>query len=762
MANTPSTEACSALIEYWAKEYERLLGRSSSGKGLTEELQIPPEEMKKYIENYKKWYETPVPQEETKAKLSILKRISEAWQLNVDTINKLIKYMESTLAVFAVMLICGCRSGLYKVSTSEDSKQIDESVRYYAIGAGSFIKDNGSSPDGVLYDEDRMPIQIIMGQSQEKFDDIGVGLQRLRGMLFTLSLGVFPMWRCDYLTQGVTIKSPIGERSGSYRVDAKYWEGWLPIFVGYPGSADERCDWPLITCKRIEDMGKNRLVKKLVGEFSYKDYVAFAKSKNGERKAEISRIKSVSGKVDELLAKNRFDDAATLIEGESKPCSATQECDGRSWSNMRERVAVAHQTYDKKHAQTLIATGKYEEAISFCNSKNTLSDKDNDELKDDAVKTAVEALNDAKRLIAFLELIEEVGMRDEVVMKLKSLNSLLQLPKEQLVEIANTTGRDDVVLSVIGVITDKSVLVSFLDKKRSTNVLKALLERIADADAVRTKIWDGGKEDELCVYASVFGSDDECLKLIKAYPDLLTDVVLKEFKTKISKEETKSAIDELQTRRLAAEISVLEGAEAVARIKAIGDESVRSKIAKSVLYKLKDNGRGFAFYDTFYLYSQLVSLMSYDDVKSEAQKIVKSCEGKIHFEGYYVGMPLREYYILYAYRGLAPDLPRTDFGPFRTDMKRIEFDRTLRYKFFEKEDGEFWSAYLRKYVPSRKQQKSLTEAIVDALDDSGTYDYQSGYDDELKEFCYIYKSMKYGTKVIFGQKTGKLVLEEYK
>ena len=97
-------------------------------------------------------------------------------------------------------------------------------------------------------------------------------------------------------------------------------------------------------------------------------------------------------------------------------------------------------------------------------------------------------MNDAKRLIAFLKLIEEVGLRDDIVMKLKSLSSLSQLTKEQLVEIANTTDQDDVVLSVVGVIADKSVLVSFLDKKRSTNVLKALLERIADADAVRAKI----------------------------------------------------------------------------------------------------------------------------------------------------------------------------------------------------------------------------------------------------------------------------------
>ena len=130
-------------------------------------------------------------------------------------------------------------------------------------------------------------------------------------------------------------------------------------------------------------------------------------------------------------------------------------------------------------------------------------------------------------------------------------------------------------------------------------------------------------------------------------------------------------------------------------------------------------------------------------------------------------MPLREYYILTAYRrGLGPDLPEDhttftflvtiDIYTKHTDMKRIVFNRTLRYKLFEKEDGEFWSAFMRKYIPAGKK-KSLGEAIGDALN-SGTYDYQSGYDDKLKEYCYIYKSMKYGTKVIFGQKSGTLVL----
>ena len=112
-----------------------------------------------------------------------------------------------------------------------------------------------------------------------------------------------------------------------------------------------------------------------------------------------------------------------------------------------------------------------------------------------------------------------------------------------------------------------------------------MLEKIADADAVRTKILDGGKEDALRIYVSVFGSDDECLKLIKEYPDLLTDAVLNELKHKVAKKETKSVIDELLTKRLVAEISTLEMNAAIARVRVVDDEAIRSILLGKIAEK---------------------------------------------------------------------------------------------------------------------------------------------------------------------------------
>lgn len=672
-------------------------------------------------------------------------------------------YGSVTVGIVVFLLLSqGCMNGAYKIeSSAEEPKTV---MPYEVVDSLEAER---------TYSTDKMPIVVRDWTPGVKFDQTGI-------ILWGMTFGLFPLIEEYSSTHEVEIETPLGSKKTRFTAYATTWSGWLPCIIPYPCFSEERAyHADKKGLSKFEQIGKDRAVNALVGQFTQQDYVTFAETKNKEREMEVARIKELSVRIDGLLSKHCFDDALSMIETESKPRKGTWKCDGKSWADMRERVAVVHRAYDKMHAQTLIATGKYEDAVSFCDSKNSLPDDVNSELKNNAVKAAVKELKDANRLIAFLKLIKDNGMRDDVVMKLKSLNSLAQLSNEQLCEIANTSESDDVVLSVIGVVNDKNVLISFFDdngllpsffdKDRSINVIKALLKKIADADAVRAKIWDDGKEDQLLAYVSVFGSDDECLKLIKAYPNLLTDAVIKELKPKISKEETKSAIEELQTNRLAGELAKLKTSEAIDRIRAIPDGAVRSKMAQSVLNHLKDN---LGLHNTddkdgsLAAYGTLVSLMSKADVIEAAEKILDACKTRIHFEGFYVGMPLREYYIMKAYKGGAPSMPSEDitfifsWTSYHTDLPSLTFSRGLRYKLFEKEDGEFWSAFMRKYIPAGKK-KSLGEAIGDALD-GGTYSYQEGYDDELRERCYIYKSMKYGTKVTFGQESGKLILEEYK
>ena len=613
----------------------------------------------------------------------------------------------------------------------------------------------------------------------------------------------------------------------------------------------------------------------LIAAGKYGDAISFCDSKNSlsdetnselKREAKAARIISVFGEVSELLSKNKFDDAATLIDKESKSYLSTQASDEKSWADLRERVVVARQAYDRNHVQTLIAAGKYEDAISFCNSKNSLSKEANDELKRKAVSGKVTELiaknkfDDAATLIdneskscsstqtcdeesladlcgagllsknqfdpqidrksksylstqagdenSWADLRERVIVArrayeknhvetlvaagkyddaisfcnsrnlisDEVVMKLKSLNLLSRLNKEQLVKIANTTERDDVALSVIGMIDDKIDLCSLLDKKRSVDVFKAILEKIADADLVRTEIWeirpkigDDGNEDELCAYASVFGSDDECLRLIKSYPELLTDKVMYELKAKVTKEETRNAIEEFQMSRVVHDVSKLEGINLIERIYRIQDEEVRQKVALGVINKMRVNSKMPDYWSsgkfrdalecfnshgaeraskykrledeehTAFVYLALLKVISKADIEAMVASIKSVAAERINFEGFYIGMSFIDYILLSVHHRCTPVFNR-ERELFKPNIDRITFDRTLRYKLFEKEDSEFWSAYIRKYIPDKAKSP---EVLVDA------------------EYSGTYKSMKYGTRVIFDDHSGKLVLESF-
>lgn len=668
------------------------------------------------------------------------------------------------IVVITAVCLMGCQSGMYKISTSEDDKSLGAQIDYTEV-------DSLPRND---YDSNQMPVEVIEGEIQKKHEEDGLSV-----VLCFFSLGIFPWFESSYETQDIEIKTPIGKKRGTWRIDAKQWTGWLPIFIGYPGIADERTPFPYLGNERMEQKAKSRLVDSLVRQFSHENYVAFAKTKKEERDAEVARIKAVSEKVDGLIAKDQFDDAYTLIDNESKPHSATRECDKDAWAAMRTRVSAANRVFDEKHAKVLIAAGNYEEAIEFCKEAdeftkcgNSLSAFENVGLRHEAISKAVSELNDGDRLISLFKLVKEVDARDDIVLKLKKLNMLSKLTTEQIVDIANTSRRDEVVLALIESIDDKDVLAKFLDSKLISafhdpklTVLKTLLNKIADADLVRTKIWGLPNQDEdvLRAYVSIFGNDEECMKTIELYPASLTDAIAAEFKTKVSNK-TIDALEEVQLNRLSSKIAKLDRSAAVARIGEIQDKSIRSKIAQKVLFRLRDCFSVTG--EDLKIYRELVKMISEEDLHRIAGRIIDACADRIHFEGFYVGMTLQEFHIMERYKCASPDVKQDWSGSlydsvyFSTDMKYLRFKRTDRYKLFEKEDGEFWSAFMRKYIPAGKK-KSLGETIADAID-KGTYDYQTGYDSGLDERCYIYKSMKYGTKVIFGEESGTLVLEEYK
>ncbi len=135
----------------------------------------------------------------------------------------------------------------------------------------------------------------------------------------------------------------------------------------------------------------------------------------------------------------------------------------------------------------------------------------------------------------------------------------------------------------------------------------------------------------------------------------------------------------------------------------------------------------------------LVKKLPPKDIKTIMTNIVTRCmsEPRIHFEGFYPGMPIRDFCVLCALTNVAPRFYLQD----EQKVRWIRFERLDRYALFEKEDVEFWYAFLNKYVPGEKSRLFHRD--------------QNGID------VYVYKSIKYHTVVKYWEDSGRLELESY-
>ena len=85
-------------LKQWVNSYARIFESVSDNVILADDEQIPPEEMRRYVENYKNWFEVESPAEEQKLKLEKLKKITKGWLLNVECLDKIIAYIENKLS----------------------------------------------------------------------------------------------------------------------------------------------------------------------------------------------------------------------------------------------------------------------------------------------------------------------------------------------------------------------------------------------------------------------------------------------------------------------------------------------------------------------------------------------------------------------------------------------------------------------------------------------------------------------------------------
>lgn len=109
--------------------------------------------------------------------------------------------------------------------------ELTESGLYEAAledGLANYLGDPGEL-DSIL------PLKIKVTPSGLKKDPC-----ELSAGLCLLTLGVFPWFSGFTETYDVAVRSPQGKGVGTFKIESKTWQGWIPIFCPYPASADLR------------------------------------------------------------------------------------------------------------------------------------------------------------------------------------------------------------------------------------------------------------------------------------------------------------------------------------------------------------------------------------------------------------------------------------------------------------------------------------------------------------------------------------------
>ena len=188
----------------------------------------------------------------------------------------------SSLVAVCLLALSGCTSGMYTSKVYVDKE--DNGVSDYAVVSSLDVKEYTQS----------MPVVMESSYKTEKYEN------DLNILLFAITFGIVPGFTTETRTYDVTVKTPIGEKSGKGYVKASKWMGWIPLFLPYPGIADERSDCAQLPHAGLEKKVQDKLVANLVSQFPKEAYDSFVeewKKKEPERKrleaerAEVERIR---------------------------------------------------------------------------------------------------------------------------------------------------------------------------------------------------------------------------------------------------------------------------------------------------------------------------------------------------------------------------------------------------------------------------------------------------------------------------------------
>ena len=186
--------------------------------------------------------------------------------------------------VAGLLVLAGCRSGMYSTDVSVERRE-GGVVDYTVVP---------SLPDGDV--SSSMPVVVESKSRTEKGSHAG------NNLLWLVTLGIVPGVSSEATVCDVTVRTPLGERSGTCTVEASSWTGWLPIFLPYPGSADERVSNPKLPNAALEKKAQDRLVANLVSQFPKAEYASYAAKKNSPEE-KSKRVKEAAER--ERVAKER-------------------------------------------------------------------------------------------------------------------------------------------------------------------------------------------------------------------------------------------------------------------------------------------------------------------------------------------------------------------------------------------------------------------------------------------------------------------------
>lgn len=277
--------------------------------------------------------------------------------------------MSSAILMGGMAILAGCMNGVYTIDSSIDCDDEIESMPY------ELVNDKADPFKEVLFKEDTMPVVVNEVSHGDTVDS-----SNLTVFLWGLTLGVFPAFESHTETYDLSVLTPIGKKSKSYSTTKRSWMGWIPIVVPVPGwgvsrwyfrpeskNAEEQRDR---TLRQIRE----KTIKAIVGEFSSSEYQHFAKNKNDVRAKELDRIKDVRAKIDELVARNEFDEAEEFRAKESCENAGTWACDKDTWNSIKQEIANKKEDYrvanKKTELEKLFGESKFEEVVAKCEKEN--------------------------------------------------------------------------------------------------------------------------------------------------------------------------------------------------------------------------------------------------------------------------------------------------------------------------------------------------------------------------------------------------------